>query len=314
VADVGRIPSDALFGGIPDTKGSPVVASMSFNIQLGTAFDAGQSLVWTLVTGESLRHGHVFVPRPRKYRTVLPKLAASYDGVPASPSELDAMFGIGSSDPDAVSLCVLRAPALMQSKARFCPDGCWFPDLGARLARYTGILSPAPVTFLLSLRNPAVMLSEAWASGKYPGFDSAPPDPFALRWASVLADVRAQCPDARIVVWRAEDMAAIWNRVLTATINGQVDISTDTQIQFAKSQMQEDGWASLDTYLAAHPDIPDTFRTRVIGMFIGRFPKLPDVAIPGWSSEAELLMDDHYADDLDRVAQMEGVTLIRGLT
>lgn len=287
---------------------------MSFNIQLGTAFDAGQSLVWTLVTGASLRDGDVFAPRPRKYRAELPKLAASYDGVPASPSDLDAMFGIGSSDPDARSLWILRAPELMQSTAHFCPDGRWFPDLGARAARYAGVLSPAPVTFLMSLRNPAVMLSEAWASGKYPGFESAPPDPFALRWASVLADLRAQCPDARIIAWCAEDIAAIWNRVLTATVNGQVDVSTEAQIQFAKSQMREDGCASLDTYLAAHPDMPDTFRTRVIGMFMGRFPKVPDVAIPGWSSEAELRMEDHYADDLDLVAQMDGVTLIRSLT
>ena len=291
---------------------APSVCKVSYHIQLGTAFDAGQSLTWTLVTGESLVQGNVFAPRPRKYRAALPKLASSYDGTPAPLSKLDRLFGTGQSADNVSSVCVLRAPEIMQTAARFCPDGHWFSGLGARMVQYRGVLSPAPVTVFLSLRNPALMLSEAWASGKYPGFDAAPPDPFDLQWATVLADLRAHCPDVPIVAWPAEDMATIWRRILVAAVGDRIDVPASAQIQFAKSVMREDGWASLDTYLATHPDMPDTFRTRVIGMFIGRFPIIPNVSIPGWSTEVEARMADHYAADLAVVDQMDGVTLIKG--
>ncbi|MFL4472313.1 hypothetical protein ACERZ8_21405 [Tateyamaria armeniaca] len=159
------------------------------------------------------------------------------------------------------------------------------------------------------------MLSQAWVSGEYLGIDVIAPDPFELRWAAVLREVRQSCPEVPIVAWAAEESPMIWGRVLKAAAQTDTDFSDAAQMQVANGLMNEEGGARLADYLKDHPDMPAALRARVIGIFLKRFAKEEDVvaeiAIPGWSDEAQARMDQHYADDLADVAQIEGVELIR---
>ena len=48
--------------------------NLSYTIQIGTDFDLGQDLVWTLKSDPLLRANNVSVPRPKRYRRILPDL------------------------------------------------------------------------------------------------------------------------------------------------------------------------------------------------------------------------------------------------
>jgi len=295
-------------------RGGSVTRQISYTVQIGTDFDYGQKLFWTLAAEKFLQAHNVFATRPRFYRKMWADLAARYDGTPAGADALNAMFHLDRADPDADLHFVLKVTELMQPAQHFCPAGDWLFDLGARAARYRGVLAPSPVTFMISLRNPAIMLSEAWASGDYPGFDVLPPDPFRLSWPSVLRDLRQQCPDAAIIAWTAEESPIVWGRVLKAAAGLDADFSIPSQIHIARRLMSEEGAERLEKYLESHPGMPEDLRTRVITIFLKRFAREDaveaDIVIPGWTEALQDQIDDRYAADLEEVRGIEGVTLI----
>lgn len=267
------------------------------------------------MTDDTLEERGVYVPRPRRYRDLLAARVAAFDGTPASPEDLNGMLGLDQLDPDGDPHFVLRATEMMQPPPYFCPAGDWFYDIGPRAAQYRSVLAPAPVTFMISLCNPAVMLSQAWASGDYPGIDVIAPDPFELRWAGVLRELRQNCPDVPIIAWSAEESPMIWGRVLKAAARTETEFGDDAQMHVANGLMSDEGAARLVDYLKSHPDMPDALRARVIGIYLKRFAREEDVTteivMPGWSDAVQARMDRHYAADLDEVAQIDGVTLIR---
>lgn len=257
----------------------------------------------------------IHVPRPKRYRDILTGRVSEFDGTPATPAELDQMLGLDQLDPREIPHFVLRITELMQPPRHFCPAGDWFYDIGPRAAQYRAIFAPAPLTFAISLRNPFAMLAQAAESGEYPGIDVIAPDPFTLRWAEVLRALRESCPDVPILAWAAEDAPMIWNRVLRSAMQRDIRISDAATLHVARSMMNEEGSARLADYLDSHPDMPDALRARVIGIFLKRFaPACRVTDVPGhpdWTEAASARIDAHYADDLDQVAQMDGVTLIR---
>ena len=315
-----RMASDNRFGASPfmgrvHEQGCAVARQISYTLQFGTRFDGGLPLIWSMLADAGLEARGIVVPRPKRYRDLLAARVAAFDGTPASPEELNAMLGLDQLDQQRDLHFVLRITDLMQPPAHFCPAGDWFFEIGPRAAHYRSIFAPAPMTFALSLSNPAVMLSQAWASGEYPGIDVVTPDPFQLHWSVVLRELRESCPEAAIIAWTAEESPMIWDRVLRAVSGTGVDFSNEANIHVAKLLMNEEGSARLADYLASHPNMPDALRARVIGIFLKRFAREDEVeteiVIPGWSDDAQARMDAHYAADLDEVAGIEGVTLIR---
>jgi len=291
-----------------------VTENLSYTIQIGTDFDLGQDLVWTLKSDPLLRANNVSVPRPKRYRRILPDLVEGDEATSITNQEIVTMAGLDPDRVDGDQHLFLSFTDPMQREEFFCPAGDWFFGLGERLAKYRAVFAPAPVTLMISLRNPAMLLSEAWASGQYSGLDVMPPDPFRLRWLDVLRDVRTHLPETPIVVWPAEDSPIVWGRILRAAIRPGVDVSIDSEVRIATQLMNEEGGARLRSYLETHPDMSADLRTRVVTIFLKRFVREDevesDIVIPGWTDALQDRMDEQYAADLDGIRTLAGVTLI----
>jgi len=287
---------------------------IQYTIQLGTSFDEGQELIWSLVKEPWITQENIYVHRPRFYRSHLSRLAAQADGTQAGPQDLQKMFHLDQTDPDQDLHFVLNMTEPMQPETHFYADGKWFDGLGVRAARLRAVLSPAPVQFMLCLRNPAMLLSAALTSGDYPAYDAALPNPFTLRWTDVVHDLRAHLPDAPITVWCAEESPLIWGKVLSSFGAPEHELTLDGQTHLARSLMNDEGGKRLTEYLREHPDLTDDLRARVISIFIEKFTppeKLEaNVAIPAWSEDKQIRMDALYAADLEQVAKIDGVTFI----
>ena len=287
---------------------------IQFTIQLGTAFDEGQQLIWSLVKEPWIEDENIYVHRPRFYRNQLSKLAAQPGGGAAGPDDLQKMFHLDQADPEQDLHFVLNVTEPMQPEPHFYANGTWFEGLGDRAARLRAVLAPAPVAFMLCLRNPAMLLSDALASTEYSGFEADLPNPFTLSWANVLRDLRTHVPDVPITVWCAEESPLIWGRVLSAVGAPPEKLTLEAHIHLAKSLMNAEGSKRLTKYLHQRPELPDELRARVISIFIEKFTppeKLEaDVTIPDWSEDKQLRMDASYAADLEEVATIDGVTFI----
>jgi hypothetical protein len=291
-----------------------VAEDLSFTIQIGTNFDLGQDLVWTLKSDPLMSANNVSVPRPKRYRKTLPDLVESDEAMAITNKEIVTMVGLDPEKVDKKQHLFLSLIDPMQREEFFCPAGDWFYGIGERLAKYRDVFAPAPVTFLMSLRNPASLLSEALSSGFYTGLDVVQPDPFKLRWCEVLSDWRAHLPDTPIVVWPAEDAPIIWGDVLRAAVLPGVDVSVDSEIRIATQLMNEEGAARLRFYLETHPGMPADLRAQIITIFLKRFTHddavVSDIVIPGWTDALQDQIDKQYAADLDEIRTIDGVTLI----
>ena len=247
-------------------------------------------------------------------RDLLAALAAQTCNTPASPDALEAMFGFDQIEEARDLHCVLRVVELMEPPPHFCPAGDWFYDIGRRAAGYCTALAPAPVTFMISLCNPAHLLSGAMASGAYPGIDIVTPDPFDLHWSRVLRMVRRSCPDVPIIAWSAEEAPMIWDKVIAAAAGREASFSDQAKMLPAHDLMNEEGSARLADYLEGHAGMPDALRAQVISIFVKRFRREdavdPATVLPGWDAAMQTRMDRHFAADLREVAGIEGVTLI----
>ncbi|MEO9575369.1 MAG: hypothetical protein ABJ263_04460 [Tateyamaria sp.] len=287
---------------------------LSYTIQIGTDFDLGQDLVWTLKSDPLLPSSNVSVPRPKRYRKTLPDLVQGSEAIAITNKDFVTMAGLDPDKLDKHQHIFLSLIDPMQRERYFCPAGDWFYGLGERLAKYRKVFAHAPVKFMMSLRNPAPLLSDAWTSGLYTGLDVVQPDPFELRWCDLLSDLRAHVPDTPFVVWPAEDSPFVWGQVLRAAIRPGVDVSVASELYVATQLMNEDGGARLRSYLEAHPSMPADLRARVITIFLKRFAHEDavesDILFPGWTDALQDQMEKHYAADLDKVRTIDGVTLV----
>lgn len=287
------------------------MGQLSFTLQIGTRFDGGVPLIWSLMA-QSI--DGVLVPRPKRYRNKLAAHVAAAPSDPVDPEELTAMLGLDQVEGTGDLNCVLRLVKLMEPAPNFCPAGDWFFGIGPRAAAYCAALAPSPVTFMISLCNPASLLSQALASGIYPGLDIMAPDPFDLHWAEVLRRLRRSCPDASIIAWNADEAPMIWGQVIEAAAGCDASFSDQARMLAAQGVMNEEGAARLSEYLDGHADMPDAMRAQVISIFVKRFRRAdavqPETVLPGWSAEAQARMDQHFAQDLKDVSEIEGVTLI----
>ena len=173
------------------------------------------------------------------------------------------------------------------------------------------------VELMLAMRNPATFLPALFAKVRdalsieefVGGID-----PFSLRWSQVIAQIQQGAPDAPITVWCNEDTPFVWGTVLRAALGITGDEMLDGQFDIAKEILTETGRSAFETYLAAKPPTNDAQAARVTEIFLERFADpdqlVEEDSLPGHSPDDIAAMTRLYEEDVARVAQMPGVTLL----
>ena len=168
--------------------------------------------------------------------------------------------------------------------------------------------------FLLSMRHPASILSDMLRSGRYSKFDETMPDPTKLSWRDVVGDLRAQCPEVPVTVWRAEDIPLVWGGAMHEASGLPDTVALQGIFDPLEGLMSEDGLKRLSNYLAERTDFTMEMRARVIAIFLDKFAAKDALAdelnIPGWTEKMQKLAEEKYLADVDAVASMPGVTYL----
>ena len=291
-----------------------MTGQVSISVQIGSTFDGSQALLWSLRRNENVLAAHnVIVPRPKFYRRRLTELAETNQGAPA-PKELQDELLYSTFEPDESGHVFFTDIDMMEPVAQMWDGTRWFPDLGRKAAWLHGLLPSAPMRFLLSMRHPASFLSDVLRSGGYPKFDKSMPDPTNLSWRDVVGDLRTQCPDVPMTVWRAEDLPLVWGQAMHAACALPDTVALQGIFDPLEGVMSEDGLKRLRKYLADRTDFTMEMRERVIAIFIDKFAAKDALAneldIPGWTEKMQKLAEEKYLADVDAVAGMAGVTYL----
>ncbi len=276
--------------------------SIEYILHLGTRWDGSQNLIWAPFSESLLQNGNVVVPKPRSYRPSISAMEVEQPGAGAAHHYVSQMIrhaAPGGSDRQHV---LLGLTSLMQPARYFCPAGDWFYGLGERIADLRALFEPCPTVLMISPQNPATFLSNAWASGTYPGFEDVPPDPFDLMWSNVVEDIRQKNPDTKILICPVETGAITWPLALQTLTEMAGEETKALQRALAQYHMSEAGKEQMEKYLAEHGPMPLRLHSRVVFSFLKAYRTdakgVSDCAIPGWTKEQNDAMKEHYNADL----------------
>lgn len=279
--------------------------------------DEDQLLGALMANQKPLFHTGIAVPGPARYRPLLREALAKLRGEPASPDTSNAMIRhiIGHAKPHTLLMAsdgLICAPRFVLGQRRI------YPMIGDRIKALTGLFPQHEMRFSIALRNPATFIPALHHSMEAEiGFDRliAPIDLTALRWSETLQTMRKAAPDARITVWCNEDSPLLWPEILRAVTNHPSKLHMTGTLQILEPLLKPGGLERLSTYLRDRPTLDPQARRKIIGVFLEKFGDPAALEehfdLPGWTDTVIWELTRAYELDLERVAEIPDVHLLR---
>lgn len=257
----------------------------------------------------------IVIPWPRHYRYIFRDLLVRLDGEPAS-EEVQNLILDAVMQQDAPRRVVFSHDQFLGLPSHALGEGMIYPAAAARAVALRNIFPDNPVSFCIALRNPATFLPMLFqASGETDASAFlAGTDPLALRWSDTLARIRAAVPRSPITVWCNEDTPVLWPTLLRQVAGSRPDAPLTGADDFLATVFTPEGLSRMNAYLAEHPPASEARRRYVVDAFLRKFgrPEQIEVEIdmPDWTQTLVDALTAAYDEDIGRISQMEGVTLI----
>lgn len=294
---------------------------LTVTLQIATPWSRSAVLARDLFEdAEALAAHGVRVDTPDAYRKKLRKFADLYQGdTPTERQQSNILSG------DALDLGGLRFFSDVDTLAapdHLYSDGAWFPRAGAYAGWLRALFPDASVRFLVATQDPAALLAAARDDDDGAGHpdlsgDGADARPEDLSWVGLVAALRAACPEVPVTVWRDEDMHAVWPQVVQAATGlGAEALRLPSAVKPLEAVMAAPGVERAQAFLDEHGETLAPEKTAdVLHVFRKYYgvdtPPAPEIELPGWNAARAADVAAQYAADLDRIARMDGVTLLR---
>ena len=291
---------------------------MQIVIHLGAHCTDEDALLKSLISNQkTLYHAGIAVPGPGRYRPMIREALAQLKGAPASGETSQAMLGhiLGQAKPHTLVLgsdTLICAPRFVLGQRRI------YPMVGDRLKALRGLFPEHPMSFSFAIRNPATFIPALHHRMEAEiGFDRmiAAIELQELRWSETILTMRRAVPDARITVWCNEDSPLLWPDIMRRVTQHPADLHlTDTE-RVVAPLLREGGVERLQSYLAERPGLTTEARRKILTVFLEKFGD-PDALeeefdLPGWSEATIWELTRAYEMDMDRIAEIPDVDLLR---
>lgn len=279
--------------------------------------DVDRLLKAMIVNQRALASAGIAVPSPKRYRPLLREALAKLRGAKATPEMAEAIRKHILGDAEAETLLLasdsfICAPRFVLGQKRI------YPMIADRVYALRGLFPDQEVRFSIALRNPATLIPALYKSIEADlSFERliGPVELKSLRWSQTLKAIHQAVPDAKISVWANEDAPLVWPDVLKA-VTGHADGVRMTGLEeVLDGLLKPGGMDRLKAYLVDKPDLPQDARRKVMSVFLEKFgdPKvlIERFDLPGWSEAVVWELTRAYEMDLERIARMPNVTLLR---
>jgi len=291
---------------------------MDVAIHLGAHCTDGERLLRSLLRNRGpLADLGVSVPGPGRYRDILRDVMTKLRGAVASAETRDVVLETVLERDEPERLILSNSSFISMPSASIAGDRLYPKAYKAAWLR--NVFPDCPVALFLSVRNPASFVPALFGlSGAAPdGFADfiATTDPMALRWSRTVADIRAACPDCPLTVWCHEDSPLLWGEIMRTVAGVPEEAGMHGGFDMVREIISPEGLKKLRIYTKAHPPANDVIRRRVLGAFLDKFAleeEIEDVLdLPGWTHDLVHRMTQSYERDLDVIAAIPGVRLLR---
>jgi len=289
---------------------------MQIVYHIGANCTDGDRLVRSLVKNSAVMEPRgIHIPAPSKYRRLLRETIQNLAG--ASPSEgtrdilIDAIC-----DGDKARRLVMSNSTFIGPPIRVFEEGMFYSQLEMKIRALTLLFPQDEIHLGLALRNPATFIPALWEQSKRKTFDQfmGGIDPLHLRWADVLARIRATAPQAQLTVWCNEDTPLIWGDILRRLIGVDRETPVSGEYDLLSTIMNPAGMKRFDAYLRTHPPQSDVQLRRVIAAFLDKYAIVDEIEeevdLPGWDAQLVDELTRAYEAELSAIVAMPGVDFI----
>lgn len=262
----------------------------------------------------------IVVPGPTRYRNLLRDTAIALKGQPAT-IETQALVLEQIMEEDRAERLVLS----WENFLAFIPwavDGALYPSAGPRTRAFAQVFPEIEAEFHLGLRNPASFLPQVFhrqkgvKGGKTTVAEfTAGMDIFDLRWSDVVERILEANPQSTVTVWADEESPLIWPEVLQAVSGCAPGTVLEDEDALLAEVMSPEGLTRMRAYVESHPVTSVAGRRKVVQAFLEKFalPAMVEqqVEMEGWTEATVQALTEGYLDDLEHIATLPGVTLLR---
>ncbi|MBN8290351.1 hypothetical protein JI664_00070 [Rhodobacter sp. NTK016B] len=278
--------------------------------------DSGAIAQWIARNETSLGAAGILAPPPRLF---LDRLSEALDlGRDEDPVTREAaLFQALGADGDTGRV-IVSAPGLLGSVCdALAADGFYVRDVARRLFALRTLFPTAELTLLMAVGAPSRVLPAL-----------LPPDPAGqeacvpilsddtLPWARLAMTIRHHLPQARLRVWRHEDLPHVWPQVLGDLVGPDAALPPVGLLDLAAADLSAEARLRLERYIARpdHAAKSAGQLRRLCAAFARRFgrasPPDPAQALPEWIRQRLDALDAGYLTEWADLAALSGVEAI----
>ncbi|WP_298921293.1 hypothetical protein [uncultured Roseobacter sp.] len=277
--------------------------------------DDGQ-LTWSLrKDAQALLEQGVMIRRPGTYNKAVAQLLGKQAEGSISDEDRDNLLAsIVKERP--VSRLILANSSYLGVPAWMLNGGRFYKNAGRNTAELKSLFPDNKCVFFLALRNPATLIPAVFEAQSQKSWDAflSGSNLLSLRWSDVISDIRTHNPDCEVVVWCNEDTPVIWPNVLGKVSGLGSSFRFKGELDIIRRAMSEIGFKRLESYLAQRPELSDMQRAQVRSLFLHYFHSEEvveeEIDLPQWSQETVDEISEGYAEDIDMIKKIPGVTLL----
>lgn len=255
------------------------------------------------------------VPSPSSYRKLMRELLHAAEKNDVRPDARDIFLKevVGSQTPDRL---VLSNYWLFGTPKMSIAGGNLYKAAEWRLQVLHRVFQPDEIEWFMAIRNPATFLPAIVNTST--GNDILNRvnalDPATLRWSDLFQRIRNIIPDMPITVWCNEDTPLIWAELVREMAGLDPLAGFEGEFSLAEEIMVPAGVERFREFMAAHPDLTENQKRRVVVTFLDKFADQAaieeEVDIPGWTEELIEHLSKLYDDDLVEIQKIPKVSVI----
>lgn len=281
------------------------------------ATDEDRLLRCLLRNADDFRKQGTAVPGPGKYRQLISgTLNALSKAPPAEQAREVVLDAICNDDPDKIARLLLSHENLFSVPKIALASDRIYPRAAERIANLRRLFQQDDLHLFLAIRNPATWMPAVFNQTPHEDLSAFlnGSDPAYLRWSDLIARIHDANPGLPITVWCNEDSPLIWGEIVRAMAGLPSGRKITGAFDLLSQIMSDEGMKRFRSYLAAHPDMTEPQKRRVMMAFLDKFA-LEDAVeeeldLPGWSEDYVDVLSELYEQDIGIIANMSDVTLI----
>ncbi|MCK0097613.1 hypothetical protein MWU60_18700 [Yoonia sp. F2084L] len=277
--------------------------------------DEDRLLKSILKNANTLLQQGIAVPGPGKYRKLIREAIQELDGERPATGARDVLLDAIVED-DNIARLVLSNDNFIAIPKRIFDHSVFYHQAEMKVRGLHQLFPQDDISLFLGLRNPASFLQDTAARAAVGSLSQylGVLQPVELRWSDVIRRIKLAAPDTPLYVWCNEDTPLIWEELIRLQTGVSADTAITGQYDVLANIVSPAGMDMLGARLADVPADDIEARQHLVADVIEAYAlpeKLEDsIDLPELDDDLVDAMSTAYEDDLEVIADMDGVDLI----